>query len=77
MPPPRPRSLWGWTHYPIVPGHEIIARVVAVGNQVSKLKDRDPLEISHMIDPCDHCDACTEDHELHCCDSATYNLWCA
>ncbi len=66
------RNDWGWTHYPIVPGHEIIGRVVAVGSQVSKFKVGDQVGVGCMVDSCGHCDACTEGHEQHCSDSATY-----
>ncbi len=27
---------WGGTNYPVVPGHEIIGRVTAVGDEVTK-----------------------------------------
>nr|WP_290026126.1 alcohol dehydrogenase catalytic domain-containing protein [Aeromonas salmonicida] len=60
------RNDWGWTHYPIVPGHEIIGRVVAVGSQVSKFKVGDQVGVGCMVDSCGHCDACTEGHEQHC-----------
>ena len=30
------RSEWAGTHYPCVPGHEIVGRVTAVGNAVSR-----------------------------------------
>ena len=32
------RNEWGGTIYPCVPGHEIIGRVTAVGNEVTKFK---------------------------------------
>jgi len=32
------RNEWGATHYPYVPGHEIIGRVTAVGDKVTKFK---------------------------------------
>ena len=38
------RNDWGWTRYPIVPGHEIIGRVVAIGSQVSRFKVGDRVE---------------------------------
>ena len=30
------RDDWGWSYYPIVPGHEIIAKVFGIGSQVTK-----------------------------------------
>ena len=32
------RSEWGPSLYPCVPGHEIVGRIVSVGNHVSKFK---------------------------------------
>lgn len=66
------RNDWGWTSYPIVPGHEIIGRVIAVGNQVSKFKVGDRVGVGCMVDSCGHCDACSEGHEQHCGGGATY-----
>ena len=30
------RNDWGWSHYPVVPGHEIIGRVTSVGSAVTR-----------------------------------------
>ena len=35
------RNDWGWTSYPIVPGHEIIGRVLSVGSAVTRFKAGD------------------------------------
>ena len=35
---------WGMTQYPIVPGHEIIGEIVAVGNAVKNLKAQKVIE---------------------------------
>jgi len=32
------RNDWGWSFYPLVPGHEIIGRVSSVGSSVTRLK---------------------------------------
>ena len=32
---------WGFSQYPMVPGHEIVGRVVAVGENVTKFKVKD------------------------------------
>ncbi len=29
---------WGWSVYPVVPGHEVVGTVAAVGSNVSRLK---------------------------------------
>ncbi len=66
------RNDWGWTRYPIVPGHEIIGRVVAIGSQVSRFKVGDRVGVGCMVDACGHCEACEEGHEQHCSETATY-----
>ena len=35
------RNDWGNSKYPVVPGHEIIGRVIETGNEVSKFKEGD------------------------------------
>lgn len=35
------RNAWGGTNYPYVPGHEIVGRVSAVGDKVTKFKAED------------------------------------
>ena len=32
------RNDWGWSRYPVVPGHEIIGRVLEVGASVTRFK---------------------------------------
>ena len=54
------RNDWGWTRYPIVPGHEIIGRVVAIGSQVSRFKVGDRVGVGCMVDACGHGEACKE-----------------
>lgn len=66
------RNDWGWTTYPIVPGHEIIGLVTAVGADVTKFKVGDRVGVGCMVDSCGHCDACDEGHEQHCREGATF-----
>jgi uncharacterized zinc-type alcohol dehydrogenase-like protein len=33
------RNDWGWSTYPLVPGHEIVGRVIAIGGEVKRYKD--------------------------------------
>ena len=66
------RNDWGWTNYPIVPGHEIIGRVVSVGPDVTRFKVGDHVGVGCMVDACGHCAACEEGHEQHCLEGATY-----
>ena len=44
------RNEWGHTHYPFVPGHEIIGRVRAVGNKVSRFKAGELVGVGCLVD---------------------------
>ena len=66
---------WGPKIFPMVPGHEIIGRVKAVGKQVTKLKVGDYAGVGCMVDSCRVCSACKEDLEQLCenMPTPTYN----
>jgi uncharacterized zinc-type alcohol dehydrogenase-like protein len=56
---------WGMTQYPIVPGHEIIGEIVAVGNAVKNLKVGDKVGLGWMSSSCMSCSQCMSgDHNL-------------
>jgi uncharacterized zinc-type alcohol dehydrogenase-like protein len=60
------RDEWGFTTFPIVPGHEIVGRVVEVGNQVTRFKPGDVAAIGCMVDSCRTCPDCAEGLEQYC-----------
>jgi uncharacterized zinc-type alcohol dehydrogenase-like protein len=60
------RNDWGMTVYPIVPGHEIVGVVTAVGNHVKKFKVGDVAGIGCLVDSCRDCDNCKEGLEQYC-----------
>lgn len=60
------RGEWGKVHYPVVPGHEIIGRVSAVGEQVSRHQLGDIVGVGCMVDSCRHCASCDEGLEQYC-----------
>jgi uncharacterized zinc-type alcohol dehydrogenase-like protein len=60
------RNDWGWTSYPIVPGHEVIGRVVKVGAEVTRFKAGDAVGVGCMVDSCRHCEACDSGEEQYC-----------
>ncbi|MEX0374415.1 NAD(P)-dependent alcohol dehydrogenase [Spiribacter pallidus] len=66
---------WGMTQYPVVPGHEIVGRVTAVGSDVSGFKPGDVVGVGCMVDSCRHCDPCQEGLEQYCLEgpTLTYN----
>ena len=57
---------WGGTTYPIIPGHEIIGRVVNVGVDVTRFKPGDHVGVGCMVDSCQHCSACQQGLEQYC-----------
>lgn len=66
---------WGFTRYPVVPGHEIIGRVTAVGDQVTAYREGDRVGVGCMVDSCRSCSACESGLEQYCIEgnTATYN----
>ncbi|WP_041522064.1 NAD(P)-dependent alcohol dehydrogenase [Gilvimarinus agarilyticus] len=66
---------WGMSVYPVVPGHEIIGRVNAVGDNVTDHKVGDLVGVGCMVDSCRHCPACESGLEQFCKDGfvGTYN----
>ena len=60
------RNEWGFSAYPIVPGHEIVGRVVAVGGAVTKFKAGDIAGVGCLVDSCRACADCQEGLEQYC-----------
>src|SRR5262245_47906344 len=54
------RNEWSSTIYPIVPGHEIIGRVVKTGSKVSKFREGDIAAVGCMVGSCGKCENCLE-----------------
>ncbi len=66
------RNDWGWTPYPIVPGHEIVGKIVGLGAKVTRFKVGDHVGVGCLVDSCGHCPACGQGYEQHCLEDATY-----
>jgi uncharacterized zinc-type alcohol dehydrogenase-like protein len=56
----------GGTIYPCVPGHEIVGKVQAVSNGVSRFKTGDLVAVGTMVDGCKECSACKRGLEQYC-----------
>ena len=69
------RNDWGRTTYPIVPGHEIVGTVSAVGDGVTRHNVGDRVAIGCMVDSCLECSHCEQDLEQYCKEGmvGTYN----
>jgi alcohol dehydrogenase (NADP+) len=69
------RDEWGGSIYPMVPGHEIVGRVIKTGNHVSKFKAGDLAGVGCFVDSCRECPECKAGLEQYCDKgmSPTYN----
>ena len=69
------RNEWKNTIYPVVPGHEIVGRVTAVGAHSQKYKPGDLVGVGCMVDSCRSCPSCQEGLEQYCEEGfvGTYN----
>lgn len=69
------RNDWHWTVYPLVPGHEIVGRVIEIGSEVTRYKVGDHVAVGCMVDSCLECDQCGRGEEQLCRkgNTGTYN----
>jgi alcohol dehydrogenase (NADP+) len=69
------RDEWGGSIYPMVPGHEIVGRVTAVGGAVTKFKVGDLAGVGVIVDSCRVCENCRAEEQQYCTKGAveTYN----
>jgi alcohol dehydrogenase (NADP+) len=69
------RNDWANSIYPMVPGHEIIGRVVRTGAAVTRFKAGDAVGVGCMVDSCRHCEPCKQGLEQYCEEfpTLTYN----
>lgn len=64
---------WGFSQYPLIAGHEVIGRVVALGDaaQDKGLKIGQRVGIGWTARSCGHCDACISGNQINCLEGAT------
>ncbi|MDB5279159.1 MAG: NAD(P)-dependent alcohol dehydrogenase [Ferruginibacter sp.] len=69
------RNEWGGSMYPMVPGHEIVGKVIGVGSGVTKFTAGQTAGIGVMIDSCRECKPCKKYMEQYCAEgmTGTYN----
>ena len=60
------RDEWGGSIYPMVPGHEIVGHVIAVGANVTKFKVGDRAAVGVMVNSCRECENCKAGTESYC-----------
>ena len=61
----------------MVPGHEIVGKVIQIGSQVSKFKVGDTIGVGVFIDSCRKCASCNAGLEQYCVEgmTGTYNAY--
>ncbi|KAI0949633.1 hypothetical protein AcW1_009182 [Taiwanofungus camphoratus] len=65
---------WGETKLPLIAGHEIVGKVIRVGDKVTEFKPGQRVGVGAQIGSCLHCRACKEDFENYCPKQiSTYN----
>lgn len=57
---------FGGRAFPLVPGHEIVGEVEAVGSEVARFKVGDRVGVGCMVDSCRTCPSCREGEEQYC-----------
>ena len=69
------REEWGPAIFPMVPGHEIVGRVTAVGSNVNKFKTGELIGVGVFVDSCRKCTSCAAGLEQYCVEgmTGTYN----
>jgi len=65
---------WGNTQFPIVPGHEIVGRVVSQGARASRHREGDLVGVGCFVDSCRACAECRAGHEMFCEKGATFTF---
>lgn len=69
------RNDWGRANYPMVPGHEIVGKVTALGANAGHLKIGQQVAVGCFVNACRTCSSCQADMEQYCLNgfTATYN----
>ena len=69
------RNDWGRANYPMVPGHEIVGKVTALGANAGHLKIGQHVAVGCFVNACRTCSSCQADMEQYCLNgfTATYN----
>ena len=67
------RNEWGGSKYPMVPGHEIVGKVTAVGAHVQGFKVGDLAGVGCLVDSCRTCPSCQRHLEQFCQKGAAFS----
>ena len=67
------RNEWGFTSYPLVPGHEILGRVTRVGAEVTGFAVGDLAAVGCLVDSCRACSSCAGGLEQFCLNGPVFS----
>ena len=69
------RDEWGGSMYPMVPGHEIVGKIIKVGTDATKFTIGQTAGVGVMVDSCRECNPCKNHMEQYCAEgmTGTYN----
>ncbi len=69
------RDEWGGSMYPMVPGHEIVGKIIKVGSGVTNFTIGETAGVGVMVDSCRKCKPCKTYMEQYCTEgmTGTYN----
>jgi uncharacterized zinc-type alcohol dehydrogenase-like protein len=60
---------WGMTQFPVVPGHEVIGRVTALGEHARGIEIGQRVGVGWMAESCMHCRSCLSGSQHLCAES--------
>ncbi len=60
------RSEWGPSRYPMVPGHEIVGRIIKIGSGVKKFSVGELAGVGCMVNSCQECSNCKHGYQQYC-----------
>jgi alcohol dehydrogenase (NADP+) len=65
------RNDWFPGIFPMVPGHEIVGKIIKVGDHVKKFKTGELAGVGCMVDSCQTCENCKRGLEQYCLEGST------
>jgi len=60
------RDEWGGATFPMVPGHEIVGHVAAIGSKVERFRVGEAVGVGCMVGSCRTCPECQRGEEQYC-----------
>ena len=65
---------WGGTHFPVVPGHEIVGRVASRGTSATRFREGELVGVGCLVDSCRVCPECRAGREMFCEKGVTFTF---